>query len=477
MDNLKFILSNKYPRIFFFLGFVLFLVTAFYNVGIIALDDYAFVVAQVIPAQRVHAADILANKGLWMPLHPWLLHGISSFAYKLGVTDPYSQLQWVLVCIALVTFPILSILSVGFFESTKQKTIALFLVCFYFACPLFFTRPMIETMCAPFLFLSCYLTLQYWNHGQVRNLVGAVAALTVASVFRSQAGVCIFAIIFVVGAKHKFRDLLVLLVAGLVCFVAAGYLDKFLTGGFHLSLKGYLNYNIHYGETNHGHQPFYVFASLFVALTIPPVFFSKYSQLKWKEEYLRLVPLVCFFLVFLVAHSLFPHKEERFMIPVLAVFLMLLVPLADYLTRDGLFTWRPMVFLGVNFLILPLASFNIPQKNILGVVRYLHGHDSIHKIAGIEETLVVYPEAFSNRQVPDSKIRTAALGTLNSLDCGTALAVREDYQNQVAPYLGGFQEAGHFAPGFVEKVFVVLNPKYNSRRGMIRLYQKKDCKP
>ena len=53
---------------FFGAGFLLCCLTALLNVGIIAVDDYTFVVAQVIPAQNIQSAAILANKGLWMPL-------------------------------------------------------------------------------------------------------------------------------------------------------------------------------------------------------------------------------------------------------------------------------------------------------------------------------------------------------------------------------------------------------------------------
>lgn len=474
-ENLRFIWENQTPRLFFFLGFTLFLVTAFYNVGIIALDDYAFVVAQVIPAQNISSHSILENRGLWMPLHPWLLHGLSSFFYRLGVTDPYGQLQLVLVCVALVTFPLLSIVSVGFFESVKQKTIALFLVCFYFACPLFFTRPMIETICAPFLFLSCYFASRYWETGAVGKLVASIVALTVASVFRAQAGICVLALIFLVGARRSVRDLFVLLGTGTLCFVLSGLLDQALTGGFHLSLRGYLDYNLRFGLANHGHQPFYVFVSLFLALSIPPVFFARFPDFSWKETYARHLPLLSFFLVFLISHSMAPHKEERFMIPVLAVFLMLLVPLADALTQEGYSGWRVKVFLAVNFLVLPLACFNIPQKNILGLVRYLHKHDKIQKIAGVEETLVVYPKAFSDRVIPDEKIPRQSAAALTEVGCGTAVALREEYLKEVSPYLAGFVEKAQFSPAFLEHIFVVLNPKYNARRGTIRLFEKKGC--
>lgn len=475
MANLRFIWGNKIPRLFFLGGFALFLVTAFYNVGIIALDDYAFIIAQVVPAQTVKPTAILANNGLWFPLYPWLLHKVSTLALQCGVTDPYRQLQCVLVVIALITFPMFSILSVGFFRTSKQKTLALFLVCFYFACPLFFTRPMIETMSAPFILLSCYFATLYWNKGAVKHLVAAVCVLAVAALFRYQSGVCGLALVFLVGARRDWRGLGTLLLVGLGCFWATGRLDEAMSGEFHHSLKGYLDYNLHYGLTHHGRQPLYVFFSLFVALSIPPVFFAKYKNLKWKEIYLPLVPLLSYFLVFLFAHSLVPHKEERFMIPVLVPFLMLLVPLADYLTREGYSHWRVKTFLGVNFLILPLACFNIPQKNILGLVRYLHRHGEIQNIVAVEESLALYPKAFTDRAVPESKLAKESLETLSQVSCGTAVVIREEYMQGASPYLAGMVESGAFAPALLEKIFVVLNPKYNRRRETIRLFEKKDC--
>jgi hypothetical protein len=37
---------------YFYLGLALYLFTAFWNIGIIALDDYSDIVSQIIPAQK-----------------------------------------------------------------------------------------------------------------------------------------------------------------------------------------------------------------------------------------------------------------------------------------------------------------------------------------------------------------------------------------------------------------------------------------
>jgi hypothetical protein len=213
---------------------------------------------------------------------------------------------------------------------------------------------------------------------------------------------------------------------------------------------------------------------VFLGLTFPPFLFSKYKGFPWRRKYERLLPVLFFFFSFFIAHSLSPHKEERFMIPVLPLFFILVTPLVEFVLAGSGRRWRLGYFVPLNLVLLFFTSFNTAQRNIVGLCLYLDQHESIKKVIGVEDTLVLFPSAFITRSIKHVGITVGELEK-HQYSCQDAIAVRKDVREAHPEIESKFTKVTEFTPGILEHLLVKINPKRNGRRGPIELYANPEC--
>ncbi|HEY4100964.1 MAG TPA: hypothetical protein VGM20_08825 [Gemmatimonadales bacterium] len=455
-------------------GLVLYVSTACVNIGIVALDDYHEIVAQIIPAQFQSATQIIAGAGIRSPVPSLVLLTLSRTALHLGLTDPVAQYRFVLIVLAIFSFAVLSTVARRHFRDERdgnKEIVALCLISFFWLAPYFFSRTLIESLAAPFVAASAWFTTDYWLRGRRSSLALSVFALMVAATFRFQVGVCYAAIVAVFVLRRQWRDSWVLLASSAVAFMIPGLIDLWLRGSFYASLRAYVDYNVHY-SSSYGVHPFYSFVTLFLAITIPPAFWLRYRGLRWREEYRPLLPALLFFAVFLVAHSAVPHKEDRFMVPIVPVFLICLVPLAHYIWQKS--RWRTVYFLAINAVLLVITSFTVEQRNTIGLVLYLGRHPEITRVVGVDETLVLYPSAYTLRPPADTSVAASDLAGM-PMTCNTAIAVRQAFKTSVAELNAKGEKVAEFRPGLLEQLVIRINPGSNARRTTIELYRGPGC--
>lgn len=467
--------TEKRVSLFFWLGLLLTLSVAYFNQGILALDDYSEGIARFIPAQNHSFQQIIETTGIRLPFQALLLLALSKLAFFLGIVNPTHQLQFVLLVIGASVFSIQFFCAKRFFREPRLIYLATFLASFYFVLPLVYSRPLIENLAGAFLTLSAYFASLYWEREQPRWIAFAVLSIAVSALFRFQTGICVVGILLLLALRKDKRGLLVFALSGVIAFLLTGLLDWSLTGGFHRSLSAYLHYNVSY-SSGYGTTPFYTFFLLFIGLSLPPAFLGLYKGLNWKKTYQPLLPLVFYFLIFLVAHSIVPHKEERFMIPVLVVFLMLLTPLAGFWLIHPKGKWRVLFFCSLNFLLLPLASFSTPQQNVIGFVQYLNDHPRIQRVHNLKDSLVLVPSAFTLNPFQVEKLEDPALLSDDFGRCSEVLAVRQDILASHPELQSKYETIRAFSPGPLESLLVRLNPHRNLRRGKIYLFVPLSCK-
>lgn len=465
---------SQRERLIWFVGLILTLVVAYFNHGIIALDDYSEGFARFIPAQNHTFKETAGSAGIRLPFQAIFLLGLSKTALGLGLSDPTSQLRFVLMLIGAFVFCAHTLSAISFFRDSRQRLIVLTLSSFYFILPLIYTRPLIENLSGAFISLGAFGAFRFYHAGKNRWIAFSVLAISVASLFRFQTGVCIFALPLLFFTQKNKSAWMVFLASGLLAFLGTGLLDLFLTRGFHRSLRAYVDYNIHHASS-YGTTPFYTFLLLFLGLSIPPTFIARYQGFDWRERYSKLLPIVFFFTVFVVAHSLIPHKEERFMVPVLVLFLVLLTPLAHYWIFEKKSRWRVIYFCGLNFTLLPLACFSTPQNNVISLVRYVGDHPHITKVIDYEDSIVLVPRAFSLRAFDVSKVAGDLSEVFKLVGCNAPLAVRQDKLDSGFDLGVRANLLAQFQPGPLEALLVRLNPRQNSRRGTIFLFSPKGC--
>ena len=473
--------ADRSYRIVLGLGAALYAVTAITNLGIVAIDDYSSVVRLFLPAQAHSVFGIVEASGFRPPL-PVLVHfWLARLALALGVVHPVAQLRFNLLVLGLFAFALMAWAGHQLFagedepDRRQHRTMFALLLGFYFLSPVVFTRPMIESLAAPWVLVAAATAALYFKGGRSWWLVAAVASVTIAATMRPQAGVIVLALPVLIALRRKWSDLVVFGAACALGFVATGLLDQALTGGFHQSLRSYIRFNASTAST-FGVGPWYRFVVLFLGLSLPPVFLSRYRGLDWRRGYWPLLPVVLMFGVFLVAHSVVPHKEERFAIPALPLFFVLLTPLAVYLQSAAGQRWRVGLFALVNGLGLVLVVSSPPQQNVLQLAAWLDERPAIGRVVMAQWDILI-PRAFVRH--PVSWKRTPEIFTAaenGPVDCSLVLVTLEN--SAAAIRLGGsskFRPVARFTPGLLESAVVWLNPRHNARRGPIVVFEPRGC--
>lgn len=462
----------KIEKVVVFGGIIITLWVALFNQGIIALDDYTEGIARFIPAQSNSFIANIDTSGIRFPFQSLFFLSLSKMALGVGLTEPISQLKFVLVIVGILVFSIQLLSAYFMLRTTPYLRWGLFLLSFYFVLPLIYTRPLIENLSGAFVTLSALFATLFYKRGKTPWLFCSVMAISAASLFRLQTSICVLALIpLLVLSQRKKQSWLVFGFSLALGFFLTGILDWALTGGFQKSRLTYLQYNLQH-SSSYGTTPFYSFALLFLGLTFPPALVGRYKGFQWKDRYRPLLPVLYFFLTFLIAHSLVPHKEERFVIPILPLFLILLTPLLHYWSFERKVYWRGFYFSGLNFVLLFLTSLSAPQSNVISLVRYLDKDTSLKRIVNYDNSVVLFPTAFSLRPLELIPMKPFLASAEISLSCDTALAVREDL---LKADWSSFKVIQEFRPGFLEALLVRLNPKQNARRGAIYLIKDKSC--
>jgi hypothetical protein len=335
-------------------GALLYLITAITNPGIIAADDYGDVISRILPAQAHSVQEIGEKAGFRSPFTPLVHLAIVKAALALGVTHPLMQFRIDLAVVGLFSFFVIlwsGWVMFGAYAEPERKPV-----------------PRRVRRIAGLLLpggADADAPDGGSDVGAVPRGVGGDGvpvpadgeAMVAGGVDRqpvgrraappADRGVRARLVVLVLWLK-RWTDLAVLAIVGGICIVASGMLDYALIGEWHATLRRYVAINSTY-SANWDTSPWYVFTLLFVGLSLPPTFLLRYRGLDWKAQFGPLRAVLLYFAVFLLAHSVISHKEERFMIPVTPLFLMLLTPLLAYLiVHRAQHRWRLWYFAVLN---------------------------------------------------------------------------------------------------------------------------------
>lgn len=472
--------SSSLPRFWFWLGLFLHVGTAAWNPGLIAADDYNNAVALMIPSQRpVNLAEAMAH-GVHPPVPKAIVYAVAQVPRWLGVETPRTQLALSLVLLTLAVYLAIfyALMTLVPKDRPRERAVVAFLAAAYGLSPLLFSRPMNEVLATPFLLASAALATRYFQRGSRGTMALSIAALAAASTMRFQAGVCVAVVFTAVCLRRRAEparflgDLAAFLGTAFAAFLATGFLDVLLLGGFHEGLRRYVAYNLHAGEL-HGTGPFYRYVVLFFAASLPPTLLGRYRGLNFREAYRPYAVALGYFAIFVLAHSVTPHKEERFMIPVLPLFCLLTAPLVVYWSDRPGGRWRLAFGATVNALVLVATSLMTPQKSLVDLMTWLDRTPSVERLLVYGESMPVAPVAFVRRELPLVAMDPESAVTL---ECKDAIAIRDDlYRNSTLEKNARLEVAGHFEPALLDAILVRANPKHNRRRGGLTLLVPRGC--
>lgn len=262
-------------------------------------------------------------------------------------------------------------------HNIKSARLVGLLLTLYFFMPFLSVRTLVEFTCIPFLML----TYQQLDKAIDRkNLWFAILAgifLGISINIRYQTAV--FAIgyglslIFIL----KWRELVALTIGAAFCFAFfQGVVDYFVLGKPFAMFLNYAVYNYDNAYTFFTGNWFNYFL-LILGILIPPVSFMLlfgYFRL-WKKHLLLFLPAF----LFLIFHSYFPNKQERFILPVIPFIIILgVVGWEQFIEKSHFWQKRKRILLYswgffwvINLVLLPVISTMYSKKARVESMLYL----------------------------------------------------------------------------------------------------------
>lgn len=306
------------------------LIAAFFSGGYFAHDDHFLIIEPAaswvdapgystwLPWNQQGELTPSGHSFFYVGLHYLLFLGSKS----IGLTDPGS-----LMVVVRLLHAVWSLVAVrtGYRIALRLSDPAiawrtgLFLALFYFM-PFLSVRNLVEVACIPFLMLGAWQLVRAPNGPDIRHALLAGIWIGLAVNVRFQT------LFFAAGPglalllQRQWRNAIIYgLGVALPLVVIQSGIDLFLWGRPFAELTEYVVYNMA-NTTTYFDQPWYNYLLLLLGIFIPlfsvAVFFGFFR---------RTSPLLLWspVLLFLLVHSYFPNKQERFLLPIVPLFFIL----------------------------------------------------------------------------------------------------------------------------------------------------------
>lgn len=319
--------------------------------------------------------------------HPLLYTGIHFVLFRLmqvlGLFNPQAKMFFIRLLHALWS---LLIIKYGYkiAEHHAGKKAAwytgIFLAFFWFM-PFMSVRNLVEFVCVPAVLMAIFHLKKeqgHWKHALIAGLwLGFAVSIRFQAVFLV-AGIGLALLL----QRSAFKTILVFGLSFLsVLLLTQGLADYLIWGRPFAEFLAYVQYNLDNAST-YGTDNWHMYFDLILGLLIPPlsiVLFAGYF-VSWKKMPLLFWP-VLFFLVF---HTYFPNKQERFIMTVLPLMIisgtigmfMLYERYREKISRK-LFRFSKNFVIVLNSILLLVLSTSYSKRHRVEAMTYLYNkHDS-----------------------------------------------------------------------------------------------------
>ncbi len=458
---------SKSSRILMAVFFVFYFCTLLINDGFMGTDEYWTGITRYVPAQTQTPQNILKSDDVKSPSQILPLLATSKIALALGITSPYQQYRfvqifWALICTGLILICLFCYLN------TQDFPWAVAVFTLYCAAPFAFTRPMYESLSAPFVLLSALSLAKHMKSHQSRDLMISVLAITIAYCFRPQTGIAALGLLGFSYAFSTKKQFFTAGALGLLAFISLGFIDLWILGEWHKSLKDILIYNVRFGAT-YSVQPWYFYITLSLSILMIPFFISRHYLEIIKKNFLNQKVLWVYIVLILGLHSFFPQKWERFALPVLPLFLLILSDwIKDFWQRGS--KVRILILAVFHLLLLIPASFFPAQKNLIQMSLHLNDQPKILNLYRLNKSPEWITEVFILRK----DFQWIEISSLpEALQCSDRVIMNEKDFEAMPP--SNFVVDQIFQTNLIEKLTYRMNPSKNIRRTPLYLLKSKNC--
>lgn len=327
--------------------------------------------------------------------HSWLYPGFIYVFFSVleffNITDP--QIKMYVLRFFHALFSLLVVIY-GYRITKKiagQKTantVAWLLSLLWFM-PFFSVRNMVEFVCVPFMIYASWLTIRDKKDLFTYFISGIIMGLSVSVRFQCAFFLAGFALGILL--TKKWKEFLLFCLGFIICFaIIQGTIDYFIWGKPFTEFREYVRYNF-VNATSYVNSPWYNYILLISGILIPPVsiiLVAGYLLSARKNS-----PLFFGVFVFILFHSIFPNKQERFILPVIPFIVMLgIIGWNAFHDRSAFWTRHRILlksfwifFWCINIILLPFISTMYSKRSRVETMCYLSKYKNLRYIA-VEET-------------------------------------------------------------------------------------------
>ena len=369
-------------------------------------------------------------------------------------------------------------------EETDERTATVggALLAAHFLMPFLAVRNLPEMVAADFLFPSLYFASSSMKRQSDSEAVLAGVLAGVAFMIRMQVLMALVVVpIAMVIRRRVWRQALVFTLAFLGMVVLQGLIDTQTHGKFLGSFTNYIIGNLGAAPTIPG--PWYRYLLLILGILIPPfslVFIGSICQWRLIRNHLVMwAPLVAF----VIGHSLITNKQERFIIPVFPIIVVLgCVGLYYLVQRNGWFVrWRKLRvglwvwFAAINLIALVPFTLNYGHRGAVEPLVYLSRQPDADKVLfDCTERRMFIPYSYWQYDRSDAVVVNSSLEFYQAIADGRLLQFSPpryvvvfsdgklaEHRQLLETNLGRYAVAHHGNPSLIDVVLNKLNPKYN----------------
>jgi len=308
------------------------------------------------------------------------------FLKSIGILDPQTKMFVIRIlhgAFSLITVYFGYKITIKLSDKKTAASTGLLLAVFWFM-PFLSVRNLVEVVCIPILIYGIWIIVKHLDNKKAIKyylLSGIIVGLAFSVRFQT--------IIFAGGIglalllKLRWKEAILY---GLGFFFSAalvqGGIDYFIWGRPFAELGEYVGYNLE-NATTYITGSWYNYILLILGLLIPPVsFFIFFGFFRtWKKHLIIFLPAF----IFLVFHSVFPNKQERFILPIVPFIIILgMVGWQDFVLKSSFWKLRKKLlhsfwifFWVINLSLLPVISTMYSKKARVESMTYLSKYDNV----------------------------------------------------------------------------------------------------
>lgn len=327
-----------------------------------------------------------------------------SFFEIIGIFDPQSKMLLVRL---LHAFWSLLIVYFGFkitlhlSDLDTAKLVGWILALFWFF-PMLSVRNLVEYVSIPFIIYGLWIVIKSDNKSSIAQWLWAGILFGLAFNIRFQTLLITGAIGLVILIQKNWKGSFFLGLGVLIpAIILQGGIDYFIWGKPFVQLIEYINYNMN-NAASYVVSPWYTYILFLSGILIPPVsifIIAGFFQ-QWRKLLILFLPII----IFLVFHSYYPNKQERFVVTIMPMLIIIgLIGWKQISNKNFTSSFSRKLLSGcwiffwvINFIVLiPITHMYSKQARVESMT-YMAKYGDINNflIEDINQTVLRFPPQF-----------------------------------------------------------------------------------